>query len=56
LLAHEDKFKSLQAIGDCEVPGTVAAAVYAGHLAARNLQRSEDFYAPLFRREMPTLG
>ena len=56
LLAHEDQFKSLQAIGDCEVPGTVAAAVYAGHLAARNLESDEDFYAPLFRREMPAIG
>ena len=56
LLLHENKFKSLQAIGDCEVPGTVAAAVYAGHLAARNLESGEDFYAPLFRREMPGLG
>ena len=55
LLAHEDKFKTLLAIGDCEAPSTVAAAVYAGHLAARNLGSEEDFYAPLFRREMPGL-
>lgn len=55
LLAHEDKFKTLQAIGDCEAPSTVAAAVYAGHLAARNLESDEEFYAPLFRREMPRL-
>ena len=56
LLAHESSFKTLQSIGDCEVPGTVAAAVYAGHLAARNLESKEDFYAPLFRREMPALS
>ncbi len=55
LLAQENKFKTLIAIGDCEVPSTVAAAVYAGHLAARNLDSGEDFYAPLFRREMPGL-
>lgn len=55
LLADEDKFKTLQAIGDCEAPSTVAAAVYAGHLAARNLESDEEFYAPLFRREMPGL-
>ncbi|MCP4341509.1 MAG: FAD-dependent oxidoreductase, partial [Desulfobulbaceae bacterium] len=55
LSAHEGSFKTLQAIGDCEAPSTVAAAVYAGHLAARNLQNEEDFYMPLFRREMPAL-
>ena len=55
LLAHEGSFETLQAIGDCEAPSTVAAAVYAGHLAARNLQSDEDFYTPLFRREMPSL-
>ncbi len=55
LFAHEDSFKTLQTIGDSEAPSTVAAAVYAGHLAARNLQNDEDFYTPLFRREMPSL-
>ena len=55
LLVHEDNFKTLLAIGDCEAPSTVAAAVYAGHLAARHLGSKEDFYAPLFRREMPGL-
>ncbi|MCH7882191.1 MAG: NADH:flavin oxidoreductase, partial [Proteobacteria bacterium] len=56
LLAHQDRFKTLQAIGDCNAPGTIAAAVYDGHLAARNLESEEDFYEPLFRREMPELG
>ena len=55
LLEREARFKTLQGIGDCEAPSTVAAAVYAGHLAARNLQSNEDFYQPLFRREMPSL-
>ncbi|MCP4378898.1 MAG: FAD-dependent oxidoreductase, partial [bacterium] len=55
LSEHEDSFETLLAIGDCEAPGTVAAAVYAGHLAARNLESDLDFYTPLFRREMPGL-
>jgi dimethylamine/trimethylamine dehydrogenase len=56
LLAHQDRFKTLQAIGDCNAPGTIAAAVYDGHLAARNLESEVDYYEPLFRREMPELG
>ncbi len=56
LLAHQGRFKTLLAIGDCNAPGTIAAAVYDGHLAARNLESEVDFYEPLFRREMPDLG
>ena len=55
LLAHESRFDSLRAIGDCQAPGTVAAAVYDGHSAARALQSGEDVYAPLFVRDLPTL-
>ncbi len=55
LLEYEERFKTLLAIGDCNAPSTVAAAVYAGHLTARNLQSQVDFYTPLFRREMPAL-
>lgn len=55
LLEHEDKFKTLLTIGDSEAPSTVAAAVYAGHVAARNLESEEDYYQSLFRREMPGL-
>ncbi len=56
LSGQSDRFKTLLCIGDCLVPGTIAAAVYDGHLAARNLESEIDFYAPLFRREMPGLG
>ena len=56
LYEHADQFDTLLSIGDCLAPGTVAAAVYDGHLAARNLQSEVDFYEPLFRREMPELG
>jgi dimethylamine/trimethylamine dehydrogenase len=55
LIEGQHEFKTLRAIGDCNAPGTVAAAVYDGHSAARYLQSDEDYYAPLFRREMPAL-
>ncbi len=55
LLAFADRFKTLRAIGDCNAPGTVAAAVYDGHSAARYLESDQDIYAPLFRRELPAL-
>ena len=47
--------KSVTAIGDCHAPGTVAAAVYDGHSAARHLQSGIDIYAPLFVRDMPRI-
>jgi len=56
LQAFEDSFKTLRAIGDCYAPATVAAAVYAGHSAARQLQSDQDIYAPLFHREIPAIG
>jgi dimethylamine/trimethylamine dehydrogenase len=46
--------RTLSAIGDCLAPGTVASAVYLGHLAARNLD-GEEWDAALFRREMPSV-
>jgi len=55
LQASADRLKSLRAIGDCLAPGTVAAAVYDGHSAARHLQSAEDVYAPLFTRDLPAL-
>jgi len=55
LQAYADQFKTLRAIGDCNAPGTVAAAVYDGHSAARYLQSAEDIYAPLFARDMPAI-
>jgi dimethylamine/trimethylamine dehydrogenase len=55
LSGQSDKFKTLLCIGDCLAPGTIAAAVYDGHLAARNLESDVDYYEPLFRREMPGL-
>ncbi len=34
--------RSLTRIGDCRAPGIIAAAVYAGHRAARELGQSES--------------
>ncbi len=34
---------SIQRIGDCRAPGIIAAAVYAGHRAARELGQAGDF-------------
>ncbi len=48
--------RSVRAIGDCHAPGLIAAAVYAGHQAARELGASEaQIEAGLFRRELPSL-
>jgi dimethylamine/trimethylamine dehydrogenase len=55
LSGQSGRFKTLLSIGDCLAPGTIAAAVYDGHLAARNLESEINFYEPLFRREMPGL-
>lgn len=52
LLPHENRFKVLQAIGDCFSAGTVAAATYHGHAAARYFEADHDEYEPLFRREI----
>ncbi|MBD8527804.1 FAD-dependent oxidoreductase [Pseudomarimonas arenosa] len=50
------RFRSLQLIGDAEAPGLLAHAVFSGHLAARSLARPEA-QTPLrgaaFRRELP---
>ncbi len=38
----EHGIKSIEAIGDCHAPATIAAAVYAGHLYARQLDNPLD--------------
>jgi len=53
-LDREGKFDTLQAVGDCHAPSTVAAAVYSGHLAARSLHADEDIH--LFHREQPAVN
>lgn len=41
--------QSVRAIGDCHAPGIIAAAVYSGHMAARELEEPAD--ALLVKRE-----
>ena len=43
--------KSLQAIGDCDTPSTIAAAVHDGHRAARELDAAPAEPDMPFRRE-----
>ena len=45
---------SLQSIGDCRAPGTIAHAVYSGHECARNIDAG-DFIQP-FAWERPRLS
>jgi dimethylamine/trimethylamine dehydrogenase len=42
---------SVRAIGDCDAPSTIAAAVHDGHLAARELDAAPDDPDLPFRRE-----
>ncbi len=44
--------QSIRRIGDCEAPGTIAAAVYAGHRYARELDEPLAAGVP-FQRELP---
>jgi dimethylamine/trimethylamine dehydrogenase len=46
---------SLTRIGDCYAPGTIAAAVYAGHRYARELGEPVSDAVP-FKRELPALA
>ncbi|MDH5411892.1 MAG: NADH:flavin oxidoreductase, partial [Alphaproteobacteria bacterium] len=46
--------RSVQAIGDCLAPSTIAAAVYAGHKAARGLDEALPDGVP-FKRELPAI-
>ena len=46
--------RSVSAIGDCLAPSTIAAAVYAGHRAARELDESQPEGVP-FRRELTAI-
>ncbi len=50
-----DHIRTLEAIGDCLAPGSVANAIFLGHLAARNLE-GEPWDAALFNRELPEIS
>jgi dimethylamine/trimethylamine dehydrogenase len=47
---NDHGIKSVEAIGDCLAPGTIAAAVYSGHLYARQLDNAVDQHYG-FKRE-----
>jgi dimethylamine/trimethylamine dehydrogenase len=47
--------QSVSLIGDALAPGTIAAAVYAGHRAARELDAPVDPDAAPFKRELPAI-
>ncbi len=51
---HESGIKSIERIGDCRAPGIIAAAVHAGHRAAREMD-APDSGAVSFRRERVTV-
>ncbi|MCH8072893.1 MAG: methylamine, partial [Proteobacteria bacterium] len=45
---------SLQSIGDCRAPGTIAHAVYSGHECARNIDAGDSIQP--FAWERPSLS
>jgi dimethylamine/trimethylamine dehydrogenase len=55
LVAAPGDIRKVVRIGDCEAPGTIAAAVYAGHRFARRLDNANADVAD-FRRENVELG
>jgi dimethylamine/trimethylamine dehydrogenase len=60
LTEHQDKLAeagigSVRAIGDCDAPSTIAAAVYDGHRAARELDAPPNDPDMPFRREQVAL-
>ena len=61
LKAERDRWRDhgiahIKAIGDCEAPGLIAHAVYAGHRFGRELDHDVDPDVPSFRREVPQLS
>ena len=48
--------KSVNLIGDAYAPGTIAAAVYAGHRYGRTLDADSDPDAVPFKRELTAIG
>ena len=44
--------KTIKCIGDCLAPSTIAAAVYSGHLAARELESGQQEEVPFLRERV----
>lgn len=53
--AVQNQLVSIRVIGDAYAPSTIAEAVYAGHLAAREFAGEQYSSTPLYRREPPRL-
>ena len=51
---QQSGIKSVQRIGDCRAPGIIAAAIHAGHRAAREMDAPDPGDVP-FRRERATV-
>jgi len=47
----QGRLRTLECIGDCHAPSTIAAAVYQGHLYARSFDSGKPPYADDFTRE-----
>jgi dimethylamine/trimethylamine dehydrogenase len=52
----DNGIRSVKAIGDARAPGIIAAAVYAGHRYARELDGPESGDDPPFKRELTALA
>jgi dimethylamine/trimethylamine dehydrogenase len=52
----EAGIQSVRVIGDANAPGTIAAAVYAGHRYAQELDAPESGDAPPFKRDIVSLA
>ena len=52
---QDNGIKSVKAIGDCNIPATIAMAVYAGHEYARTIDQTDE-QAQAFRRELELGG
>ena len=51
-ILSEAGIKTLKCIGDCLAPSTIAAAVYSGHLAARELESDQQKEVPFLRERV----
>lgn len=54
-VTETDSSRSLQCIGDCHAPSTIAAAVYQGHQYARSFGLSKGSYSADYTREFVNL-
>jgi dimethylamine/trimethylamine dehydrogenase len=51
-IMKEKSIKSVTRIGDCLAPGTIAAAIYSGHRAAREMDATRPEALSFFRERV----